>query len=79
MSANIMDLVQDQLPLVETRMRSSSLDHNLELEAAIDHLLSSGGKRIRPTVALLSGGMLDGDEQKLITLAAAIEILPRAE
>jgi geranylgeranyl pyrophosphate synthase len=78
MSANIMDLIQEQLPLVEIRMRSISIDHNKELESAIDHLLSSGGKRIRPTVTLLSGGMLDSDEQKLITLAAAIEMLHTA-
>jgi len=78
MSDYIMDLVQEQLPLVETRMRSISIDHNTELEAAIDHLLSSGGKRIRPTVTLLSGGMLDSDEHKLITLAAAIEMLHTA-
>ena len=73
-----MDLIQDQLPLVEERMRSSTHDHNIELETAIDHLLSSGGKRIRPTVTLLTGGMLDGEEQKLITLAAAIEMLHTA-
>ena len=78
MLTNIIDLVQDQLPLVEDRMRSSTRDHNVELEAAIDHLLSSGGKRIRPAVALLTGRMLDGDEQKLITLAAAIEMLHTA-
>ena len=75
---DFMDLVIDQIPKVENRMRKSVNDHNPELKNAIDHLLSSGGKRIRPTVTLLTGGMLGADQEICIILAAAIEMLHTA-
>lgn len=59
-------------------MRSQSNGHHPDLGAALDHLLSSGGKRVRPAVALLAGGMLGADPGRLITLAAAIELLHTA-
>jgi len=59
-------------------MRAVSNGHNPELKAALEHLLSSGGKRVRPVVALLTGGMLGADPARLITLAAAIELLHTA-
>jgi geranylgeranyl pyrophosphate synthase len=70
--------VQDCIPLVEARMREQSNGHHEDLAAALDHLLSSGGKRIRPVVALLTGSMLGADPDLLITLAAAIELLHTA-
>src|SRR3990172_5997111 len=59
-------------------MRSQAEGHNPDLKAALDHLISSGGKRIRPTLTILTGRMLGGDEEKLVTLAAAIELLHTA-
>jgi geranylgeranyl pyrophosphate synthase len=70
--------VQDKVQLVEARMLAVSNGHHPELKAALDHLLSSGGKRVRPVVALLTGGMLGADPERLITLAAAIELLHTA-
>lgn len=70
--------VQESLKLVEKRMRSQSDGHHPDLGAALSHLLSSGGKRVRPAVALLAGGMLGADPDRLITLAAAIELLHTA-
>lgn len=70
--------VQELIHQVEDRMRQQSRGHHSELKAALDHLLSSGGKRIRPAVALLTGGMLGGDTDQLITLSAAIELLHTA-
>jgi geranylgeranyl pyrophosphate synthase len=49
-----------------------------DLKAALEHLLSSGGKRVRPAVALLTGAMLGADVERLITLGAAIELLHTA-
>ncbi|MFH1523501.1 MAG: polyprenyl synthetase family protein, partial [Chloroflexota bacterium] len=43
-----------------------------------EYLLSSGGKRIRPAVCLLTGQMLGAPYDKLITLAAAVEMLHTA-
>jgi geranylgeranyl pyrophosphate synthase len=70
--------VQDFIPYVEARMREQSNGHHPDLQAALDHLLDSGGKRVRPSVALLVGGMLGADQQRSITLAAAVELLHTA-
>lgn len=59
-------------------MRISPGEHNPNLIAALDHLLSSGGKRIRPTLVLLSAGMLGADRDHAITLAASVEMLHTA-
>jgi geranylgeranyl pyrophosphate synthase len=70
--------VQDYLPLLETRMRAEASGNHPDLSAALDHLLSSGGKRIRPMIALLTGEMLGAESDRLVTLAAAIELLHTA-
>ncbi len=75
---SFLSLIQDQLQLVEERMRAQSLGNHPELGEAVRHLLSSGGKRIRPAVALLSGGMLGANPEHLTTLGAAIELLHTA-
>jgi geranylgeranyl pyrophosphate synthase len=77
-TATFFDLVRDRLDQVEARMRSGSGEHHSNTDAAIEHLLSSGGKRIRPALALLVGQMLDADAERTVTLAAAIEMLHTA-
>ncbi len=64
--------------LVEDRIRAQSDGHHSAVGAALNHLLSSGGKRIRVIVTLLTGKMLGADPDKLVTLAAAIESLHTA-
>ena len=70
--------VQEKIALVEAKMREQSDGHHPELSAALEHLLSSGGKRIRPAVALLSGGIFGAETEKLVMLGAAIELLHTA-
>ena len=70
--------VQEQIKRVEERIRAQAGDNHPAMRAALEHILSSGGKRVRPTVVLLVGNMLDGDEEKLITVGAAIELLHTA-
>jgi len=77
-SVNFLTPVQEQIQRVETLMRSQANACHPDLDAALQHLLSSGGKRVRPAVALLTGEMLGGDENRLVTLAAAIELLHTA-
>ena len=76
--ATFIDPVQDRIALVEEKIRSQSDGHHPALAAALSHLLSSGGKRIRVVVTLLTGMMLGAEESRLITLAAAIEALHTA-
>jgi geranylgeranyl pyrophosphate synthase len=77
-TATFFDLVRSQLPAVERRMRAGAGLHHPNLDAAIEQLLSSGGKRIRPTLTLLTASMLGADPARAITLAAAIEMLHTA-
>jgi geranylgeranyl pyrophosphate synthase len=71
--------VQDQLQFVEQRIREQAgQEHHPDLRSALDHLLASGGKRIRPTLGLLVGNMLGAPEEKLITLGASVELLHTA-
>jgi geranylgeranyl pyrophosphate synthase len=70
--------VQEQIKLVEERIRAQADDNHPDIRAALEHLLSSGGKRVRPTVVLLIGNMLGGTEEKLVTVGAAIELLHTA-
>jgi geranylgeranyl pyrophosphate synthase len=72
------DLVKPQLAEVEARMRVSPGDHHPSLIESLDQLLASGGKRIRPTLVLLTSGMLGGEENDAISLAASIEMLHTA-
>jgi geranylgeranyl pyrophosphate synthase len=71
--------VQDQLQFVEQRIREQTgEDHHPDLRSALEHILSAGGKRIRPTLGLLVGNMLGAPEEKLITLGASVELLHTA-
>jgi geranylgeranyl pyrophosphate synthase len=49
-----------------------------DLRAALEHLMSAGGKRVRPTVVMLTGNMLGARREQLATLGAAIEMLHTA-
>ncbi len=75
---NFIAPIQERIQLVEEKMRSQSYGYHPALGEALEHLLSSGGKRVRPAVALLTGGMYGADAERLITLGAAIELLHTA-
>jgi geranylgeranyl pyrophosphate synthase len=70
--------IQNQILLVEDRMRAQGAECNQDLRAAIEHLLAAGGKRIRPTLGLLVGNMIGGNSGMLVTLGAAVELLHTA-
>jgi geranylgeranyl pyrophosphate synthase len=70
--------VHQGLEQVEALLRSQSDGAHPELETALGHLLDSGGKRFRPAVCLLTGQMLGGPKEKLVTLASAVELLHTA-
>jgi len=71
-------LVQDDIQSVEVLMRQQAEGKHEDLVAALDVLISAGGKRIRPTITILVGRMLGAAHRQLITLAAAIEMLHTA-
>lgn len=60
-------------------MRAQADERNHpDLSAALDHLLSSGGKRVRPALGLLVGRMFGAPMEKLVSLGAAVEMLHTA-
>jgi geranylgeranyl pyrophosphate synthase len=70
--------VQDSILEVEQLMRAQAEQFHPDLQAALDHLITSGGKRIRPALTILTGRMLGANNHDLVTLAAAIELLHTA-
>ncbi len=70
--------VQEQLRAVEVRLHSQADDRHPDLRAAYEQILAAGGKRIRPTIALLIGNLLNAPEDKIVTLGAAVELLHTA-
>jgi geranylgeranyl pyrophosphate synthase len=71
--------VQGDIKQIEALMRAQAdLGHHPDLRAALEHLMSAGGKRIRPTLGILIGKMLGADHEKMIKLGAAVEMLHTA-
>ena len=74
----IVDPVQERQHEMEARLLAQVDAHRSPLDAALAGLIAAGGKRLRPRMALLAGGMLHADPGALVYLAAAIEMLHTA-
>ncbi len=59
-------------------MRAQAKDAHPDLAAALQHLIDAGGKRVRPTITILTGELLNAAPDKLLDLAAAVEMLHTA-
>jgi geranylgeranyl pyrophosphate synthase len=78
-TTDFLEPVRADLAAVEARLREAALaDQHDAISAATEHLLASGGKRLRPAVALLTARMLGGEAARAVPLAAAIEMLHTA-
>lgn len=71
-------LVNDELLLVEERLRSTARVDYPPLAGILSHLLQSGGKRLRPALVLLAAGFHAHDQAKAVAVAAAVETLHTA-
>lgn len=67
-----------ELERVEHKLREPQHPDYPILGAVLEHLLDSGGKRLRPALALLAGRVYGARSEKLISLAAAVEMLHTA-
>jgi geranylgeranyl pyrophosphate synthase len=90
----IFDLVKDDLQLVDAKMREQPYLPGYDqsgsqagtratppppiLNSVIDHLVSSGGKRVRPALALLVNRLYPVEQERSVALAAALELLHTA-
>ena len=53
---------QEDIRAVEAMILTQADGYQQDLKAALEHLLSSGGKRIRPTIIIYIGRMLGADQ-----------------
>ena len=78
-TAEILAPIQGDLKAVEAKLRESVLaDQHPALTSALDLLLASGGKRVRPAVTLLSAHLFGAPRGRAVALAAALEMLHTA-
>jgi geranylgeranyl pyrophosphate synthase len=75
---SVFEYVKADLQEVERLIRLQGLDSHPDLGKALDILLSSGGKRLRPTIIILAGKSLNANPQRILTMAASIELLHTA-
>jgi geranylgeranyl pyrophosphate synthase len=74
-TAHLFAPVQHQLATVEARLQAAAVGEHHSLTAATQHLLSAGGKRLRPAIVLLTAGIFGPITDRILSLAAAIEML----
>jgi geranylgeranyl pyrophosphate synthase len=71
-------LIADDLQRVDAKMQATG-EVFMPLASAINLLVGSGGKRLRPALALLTSKLYDAaDPDKVVSLAAAVEMLHSA-
>jgi geranylgeranyl pyrophosphate synthase len=75
---SIYEPVQEELAQVEAALDVLKKVEYPWLQEMLDHVLSAGGKRLRPTIALLAGQFGDYQPERLVPLAASIELLHTA-
>lgn len=73
-----LELIRKELSLVDQKMKQTGEKEFAPLTGALVGLIESGGKRLRPALAILSARFHPCDLEKLIALAASIEILHTA-
>ncbi|MEM0302835.1 MAG: polyprenyl synthetase family protein [Archaeoglobaceae archaeon] len=55
-----------------------SVEADIRIKKALKYAISVGGKRIRPIIVLLAGKICNGDYNKLMNLAIAVELIHTA-
>lgn len=70
--------IEDELRYVEEEIKRYSLTSDTLLRETSEHLLKAGGKRLRPAFVILSAKLFDYHREKIIPLAAAIELIHMA-
>ncbi len=75
---SLLEPLAPDLERVERKLREPVHPDYPQLMAVLQSLLDSGGKRLRPALALLSGKLYAADLDKLVSLAASVEMLHTA-
>jgi len=70
--------VEDDLRRVEALLAEHPPEQHEAISLAVDHLISGGGKRLRPTLVLLSAHLCNASIDQAVLAAAAAEMLHTA-
>ncbi|MEE2778766.1 MAG: polyprenyl synthetase family protein [Acidobacteriota bacterium] len=76
--AQFLALVADKLAATEIELRQYLASDVPFIDQACDYMATSGGKRVRPALLLLTSQMLGHDGEEEITYAAVIELIHTA-
>lgn len=70
--------IQEPLTVFEARFRTSLLSNVSAVNQVVEHFVSASGKRVRPIVVFLSGGLLGCINEQTQRLALMVELLHSA-
>jgi len=71
-------LIQDELQRAEALLQEQEPNQHPAITRAVDHLLGSGGKRLRPALVFLSAHLCGADPAVALFAAAGVEMLHTA-
>jgi len=74
----LLDPLAGDLDRVERKLRQPLHPEYPALTAVLQLLLDAGGKRLRPALAIIAGRVYRADSEKLVSLAASVEMLHTA-
>ena len=74
-TSGIYEPIVGDLMEVEERLRNLSSMNTAHLPTLLDHVLQTGGKRVRPAITLLASSFHQGDRNLPIIMATAVELL----
>lgn len=72
---SVLSPIQTELQAVETRLREAIRVEFEPLTAVFETLMASGGKRVRPALAILATKFQPTDLDKVLTFAVAVELV----
>lgn len=75
---SIFEPISEELELVEKRLRETADVEQSFLRRILSHVVGSGGKRIRPALVILASKFHNSDAEKILPLAASVELLHTA-
>jgi geranylgeranyl pyrophosphate synthase len=75
---SIFEPIREELELVEEMLRQATEVEYSFLRHVLSYLLDSGGKRVRPALVILASKFHDSEVEKVLSLAASVELLHTA-
>ena len=74
-TASIYAPIEAELALVDEKLRSLAPAEVGHLRPLLEYVAETGGKRVRPAITLLAGHFYPHEQEKLVLMAGAVELL----